>query len=57
MKLVSFLKNGNECAGIYYRERVYDLFMMNAGMPGSMNEILSRWDETYPLTDKAFKGN
>ncbi len=48
MKLISFLKNGNECAGIYYGERVYDLFMMNAGLPGSMNEILERWDDVYP---------
>jgi len=55
MKLVSFLKNGNECAGIYYGERVYDLFMMNAGLPGSMNEILSRWDETYPRLLKLSK--
>jgi fumarylacetoacetate (FAA) hydrolase len=55
MKLISFLKNGNECAGLYYGELVYDLYMMNAGLPGSMNEILARWDETYPALVKLSK--
>ena len=55
MKLISFLKNGNECAGIYQGEKVYDLYMMNTGLPGSMNEILTHWDETYPLLLKLSK--
>jgi fumarylacetoacetate (FAA) hydrolase len=49
MKLISFLKNGNECAGLLSGDKVYDLYMMNAGLPGSMNEILARWQETYPV--------
>jgi len=49
MKLISFLKNGNECAGLLSGNKVYDFYMMNAELPGSMNEILERWEETHPV--------
>jgi len=49
MKLVSFLKNGNECVGLLSGEKVYDVFMLHAGLPDSMNGILARWNEYYPI--------
>src|ERR1700684_4386168 len=47
MKLVSFLKNGNECVGLISEGRVYDIYMMNAGFPDSMNKLLAQWDAIY----------
>jgi fumarylacetoacetate (FAA) hydrolase len=48
MKLVSFLKNGRACAGLIAGDRVYDIYMLNSGMPDSMTELLANWDENYP---------
>jgi fumarylacetoacetate (FAA) hydrolase len=55
MKLVSFLKNGNECAGLISGDKVYDVYMLHAGLPDSMNGILTRWDECYPVLSKLSK--
>ena len=49
MKLVSFLKNGRECAGLISGDKVYDLYMLHAGLPDSINGILAGWDEYFPL--------
>ncbi|HEV3221251.1 MAG TPA: fumarylacetoacetate hydrolase family protein [Puia sp.] len=48
MKLVSFLKNGNECVGLISEDRVYDIYMMYAGFPDTMNKLLAQWDTIYP---------
>ncbi|HEY2347714.1 MAG TPA: fumarylacetoacetate hydrolase family protein [Puia sp.] len=48
MKLVSFLKNGSECAGLISGDKVYDLYMLHAGFPESVGRILTGWDEYYP---------
>src|SRR5450432_4019831 len=55
MKLVSFLKNGNECVGLFSGEKVYDVYVLHADLPNSMNEILMRWDECYPILIKLSK--
>jgi fumarylacetoacetate (FAA) hydrolase len=49
LKLISFLKNGNECAGLISGNKVYDLNMLQAGLPDSINGILAGWDEYFPL--------
>ena len=48
MKLVSFLKNGNECVGLISEDLVYDIFMMHEGLPDTMNKLLAQWDTIYP---------
>jgi fumarylacetoacetate (FAA) hydrolase len=48
LKLVSFLKNGRECAGLISGDRVYDLYMLHAGLPDSINGILTGWEEYFP---------
>ena len=48
MKLVSFIKNGRTCAGLISGERIYDIYMLHTGMPGSMSELLDSWSENYP---------
>ena len=49
MKLVSFVKNGNECTGLISGDQVFDIYILHPGFPGTMNEILQRWDENYPV--------
>jgi fumarylacetoacetate (FAA) hydrolase len=48
MKLVSFTKNKRTYTGIVSGDQVYDIHLLNPGMPESMIELLSRWDENYP---------
>jgi fumarylacetoacetate (FAA) hydrolase len=48
MRLISFIKNGNECAGLISGDKIYDIYMLHTGMPGSMQELLAHWDENYP---------
>ena len=55
MKLVSFLKNGSECAGLISGDKVYDLYMLHAGLPDSMKGILAGWEEYFPLLLKYSK--
>ena len=55
MKLVSFLKNGNICAGLISGDRVYDLNMLYAGLPDSMNGIFADWEKWFPLMLKVSK--
>jgi fumarylacetoacetate (FAA) hydrolase len=49
LKLVSFLKNGNECAGLVSGDKVYDLNKLRTGLPDSINGILAGWDKYFPL--------
>ncbi len=48
MKLVSFLKNGRQCAGLISGDKVYDLSLSDSGLPDSMKAILDDWDENFP---------
>jgi fumarylacetoacetate (FAA) hydrolase len=49
LKLVSFIKNGSECAGLISGDKVYAFNILHVDLPVSMNGILDRWDENYPL--------
>jgi fumarylacetoacetate (FAA) hydrolase len=55
LKLVSFLKNGSECAGLISGDKVYNLNMLHDGLPDSMNGILAGWEEYFPLLLKLSK--
>ncbi|HET7002245.1 MAG TPA: fumarylacetoacetate hydrolase family protein [Puia sp.] len=55
MKLVSYLKNGSECAGLISGNKVYDLSILHDGLPDSMNRILAGWEEYFPLLLKLSK--
>jgi fumarylacetoacetate (FAA) hydrolase len=55
LKLVSFLKNGGECAGLISGDRVYELYMLYAGLPDSMNGLLTGWEEYFPMLSKVSK--
>jgi len=55
LKLVSFLKNGNECAGLISGDEVYELNMLQSGLPDSIKGVLAGWDEYFPLLLKLSK--
>ncbi len=43
MKLVSFLKNGQERTGLVSDGKVFDIQMLHAGLPDNMREMLDHW--------------
>jgi fumarylacetoacetate (FAA) hydrolase len=49
MKLVSYLQNGKERAGLLWGEKVFDIRLLLPDPPDTMNKILTRWEEYYPL--------
>jgi fumarylacetoacetate (FAA) hydrolase len=49
MKLVSFLKDGKERAGLISGEKVFDLPGLKEESGLTMNEILLNWDERFPI--------
>jgi fumarylacetoacetate (FAA) hydrolase len=48
MKLASFLKNGNECVGLVFENKIYDIFMLGNGLPDRMSRLLENWETQYP---------
>lgn len=56
MKFVSFLKNNEERAGIYFNGKTYDLSAsankINIKLPSKMEDILSDWDKNFELSQK-----
>jgi fumarylacetoacetate (FAA) hydrolase len=48
MKLVSFLKTGNECVGLISEDKLYDIFMLQDGFPDTMTKLLGNWETLYP---------
>ena len=52
MKLVSFLKNGKQSAGLLLEEKVYDIHLLQPDLPDNMLEILENWNLFYPKLRK-----
>ena len=49
MKLVSFLKDGKERAGLISGEKVFDFTIWKEGSGVTMNDILMEWDDRFPI--------
>jgi fumarylacetoacetate (FAA) hydrolase len=49
MKLISFLKDGKERAGIISGDKVFDLPILKKGSGVTMNEMLLDWEERFPI--------
>ena len=49
MKLISYLQNGKERAGLLWDEKLFDTQLLSADLPDTMNKILSKWEKYYPL--------
>jgi fumarylacetoacetate (FAA) hydrolase len=48
MKLVSFIQNGKERAGIILHEKVFALSDIKPDLPNTMMECLASWEHIYP---------
>ena len=53
MKLVSYLKDGNEQLAVLHNGNVYDMDSLHPELPGSMNVFLQYWDEYVPVAQSA----
>ena len=54
MRLVSFINNDKECVGLIYNDQAYDIHMLQADLPDSMDSLLQEWDKYYPALLKLF---
>jgi fumarylacetoacetate (FAA) hydrolase len=49
MKLVTYLKEGNEQLAMLIDDLVYDIELIHPDIPGTMNMFLHYWDELLPI--------
>ncbi|HEV9036302.1 MAG TPA: fumarylacetoacetate hydrolase family protein [Puia sp.] len=49
MKLLSYLKEGNEQLAILVEDLVYDIELLHPDIPNTMNMFLQYWDELNPV--------
>lgn len=49
MKIVSYLKDNHEQAGILINDMVYDMDVLHPDLPNTMNMLLTYWDDALPI--------
>lgn len=49
MKLLSYLKEGQEQLGVLVNGHVYDMEVLHPDLPSSMNLFLNYWDDYFPV--------
>lgn len=49
MKLVTYLREGNEQLGCYVDAYLYDIETLHPDMPGNMSMFLNYWNDVYPI--------
>lgn len=49
MKLLSYLKEGQEQLGVLVNDLVYDMEVLHPDLPNSMNLFLNYWDDFFPI--------
>ena len=49
MKLLSYLKDGQEQLGVLVNGQVYDMELLHPDLPSSMNLFLNYWDDYFPI--------
>jgi fumarylacetoacetate (FAA) hydrolase len=55
MKLVSYLKDGQDQLAILYENHLYDMDALHPDLPGSMSLFLNYWDESYDAALRGFE--
>ncbi|MCU0337198.1 MAG: fumarylacetoacetate hydrolase family protein [Sediminibacterium sp.] len=53
MKLVSYLKNGQDQLAIYHEGFLYDTDSLHPDLPSSMQFFLQYWEDLFPIAQKA----
>ncbi len=49
MKLISYLKDGQDQLALVVDERVYDMEVLHPDLPSSMSMFLAYWEDVYPM--------
>lgn len=49
MKLVSYVKEGQEQLGVLINDLVYDMEVLHPDLPGSMAMFLNYWEDSFPV--------
>ncbi|MDE3125666.1 MAG: fumarylacetoacetate hydrolase family protein [Bacteroidota bacterium] len=52
MKLVSYLKDGQDQLAFLVNQLLYDCDLVHPELPGSMNMFLNYWDDMFPIAQK-----
>ena len=55
MKLVSYFKDNEEQLALVHKDHLYDLNVLSAYLPQTMEAFLNGWDKYYPLALEADK--
>lgn len=55
MKLLTYLRDGNEQLACYINEYVYDLEDLHPDLPNSMSLMLNYWEDLFPVAQEAEK--
>ena len=53
MKLVTYIKEGNEQLACYLDGYLYDMDVLHPELPGTMSMFLNYWDEVFPIAQRA----
>ena len=53
MKLVSYLREGQDRVGVLVNDRVYDMEVLHPDLPTSMGLFLNFWEDSYPVAQAA----
>ena len=52
MKLVTYLRDGNEQLGMYHEGYLYDLDLLHPDLPGTMSMLLPYWEDLFPVLQR-----
>lgn len=49
MKLVSYIKDGQDQLGVFVNDHIYDMELLHPDMPNTMSLFLNYWEEFFPV--------
>ncbi|MCW3075070.1 MAG: fumarylacetoacetate hydrolase [Flaviaesturariibacter sp.] len=52
MKLVSYIKDGQDHLGVLVNDHIYDMETLHPDMPNTMSMFLGYWEEVFPVAQK-----
>ena len=53
MKLVTYLREGQDRVGVLVNDRVYDMEVLHPDLPTSMGLFLNFWEDSFPVAQAA----
>ena len=49
MKLISYIKDGQDQVGVMVKDHIYDMDTLHPDMPNTMSMLLGYWEEVFPV--------